>query len=674
MEYRESGIAREPEANRSLEKLLGGVNIATILSEDELKKIGEECLSRFEADIHSRAAWKENYDDIIKLSKLEHEPKNEPWPGASSVKLPIITEALIQYQARAYPLVVQGKSVCKGKVIGHDPNGIKDKAARRMGMFQSHQLIDQMKYWEPETRKLLMIQPMVGDAARKTYWNPQRERPESRLVPINDVIFNNNALSYDSLPISHTYSIPPRKLIERTLAGIFRDDIDYGIAVSFDMPHNVKGSGAPDVSADKYTPHQMIEQHTYLDLDGDGYPEPYIVTIHYDTRKVVRIEARYDESDITYNGNKVQRIKEIEHWTFFPFWPSLDGLLGMGIGTLLHPLNDVVNAITNQMIDSGKLMNQPPGFISSSMKMKKGMRGYKPGELLSADSLTGNLRDGIFMVPMAGPSNVLFILLELMVSMSKGITSFSDLLAGNSPSGNQPASTTLSLIEQGLKVFGGNMKGLNHSLKLEFEKLRNMNKRYLPGTKGYESMGAEEVEAIQGGQGEGEGMPSVDADYAVEDIDIMPVADQSEIDSSVKIMKAEALFQFGVNRPGINQMELNKRYLSALNIEDKEELLEEIPEPPQPPDPSEDPAMMVEAARIELEKRKIEIESINSTTERMLSEAKAAELEASVLQTEAKARLLAAQTRKVEAETQTIGKEDRSNQLKQMADGLVKGK
>ena len=43
---------------------------------------------------------------------------------------------------------------------------------------------------------------------------------------------------------------------------------------------------------DETTPYEIIEQHTYLDLDKDGYKEPYIVTFDSSSGDVFRITAK----------------------------------------------------------------------------------------------------------------------------------------------------------------------------------------------------------------------------------------------------------------------------------------------------------------------------------------------------------------------------------------------
>jgi hypothetical protein len=46
----------------------------------------------------------------------------------------------------------------------------------------------------------------------------------------------------------------------------------------------------PDIKMDEEgeEPEAFIEQCRYIDLDGDGYKEPYLVTVHVDSKTVVR--------------------------------------------------------------------------------------------------------------------------------------------------------------------------------------------------------------------------------------------------------------------------------------------------------------------------------------------------------------------------------------------------
>ena len=104
-------------------------------------------------------------------------------------------------------------------------------------------------------------------------------------------------------------------------------------------------------------------------MDGDGYKEPYIVTVHKDTQKVVRVLARWQPDAVEpvvgkYNKLEVGRIEPDHYFTHFGFIPNPDGSMNyLGFGQLLSPLNESVNSVLNQLLDSGTLYNAGGGFI-----------------------------------------------------------------------------------------------------------------------------------------------------------------------------------------------------------------------------------------------------------------------------------------------------------------------
>jgi len=61
---------------------------------------------------------------------------------------------------------------------------------------------------------------------------------------------------------------------------------------------------------------QILKQHRYLDMDGDGIEEPYIVWIDATSRKILRITIRYDTDE---TGNPINNKEPIEYYTDYPF-------------------------------------------------------------------------------------------------------------------------------------------------------------------------------------------------------------------------------------------------------------------------------------------------------------------------------------------------------------------
>ena len=120
-------------------------------------------------------------------------------------------------------------------------------------------------------------------------------------------------------------------------------------------PETPFGTAANAQDGDKDAPHEFIEQHRTWDLDEDGYAEPYIVTVHKESRQIVRIVARYDQDGIHFSGrtHKVVKIEPIHYYTKYDFLPNPDGgIYGVGFGQLLRPINEAVNTTLNQLIDA----------------------------------------------------------------------------------------------------------------------------------------------------------------------------------------------------------------------------------------------------------------------------------------------------------------------------------
>lgn len=95
-------------------------NIAVDLEENDRQMIADRAKREFAIDDASRAEWKEKYKRWMDFALQIVQAKTYPWPNASNVCYPLITTAALQFNARAYPAIVQGRHVVKGTVIGDD--------------------------------------------------------------------------------------------------------------------------------------------------------------------------------------------------------------------------------------------------------------------------------------------------------------------------------------------------------------------------------------------------------------------------------------------------------------------------------------------------------------------------------------------------------------------------
>jgi chaperonin GroES len=576
MEDEASGPAIEPQptAETKLRSIIEQINIADELDDEELDEIGQECKAGYDADMGTREDWDRCVQEWTKLAIQAREPKTYPWPKASNVKYPLISTAAMQFAARAYPALVPANGkVVNAVVIGKDATGEKLAQASRVSTYMSYQVMHEVAGWEESMDKLLIMLPVVGVLFKKTYWCPIKEQIVSEVILPQHLVVNYWTKSIETAErISHLLFMSPRVVKERQMSGYF-SDVDLGDAPMPSAPeYEVKD--APN--GDSTTPYSIIEQHTYLDLDDDGYKEPYIVTFHLESAKVLRIAARFDEDTMHFTEEgDLAKIEPIQYFTKFGFIPNPDGsFYDMGFGTLLGPLNEAVNTTINQLIDAGTLNSMQSGFLGKGLRLKLGESAFRPGEWKSVNATGADLKQQIMPLPTKEPSNVLFQLMGSLISSGKELASVAEIFTGKMPGQNTPATTTMATVEQGMKVFTAVYKRIFRSLNEEFKKMYALNGAYLnPET--YVAV-LDEAVGPEDFQGE-------------KTYNICPGADPSASSQQEKMQKAQALMELlptGILDP----IEVVKRLLEAMEQPNMEKLFNQAIQqtgqmPPPPPDP-----------------------------------------------------------------------------------------
>ena len=553
-------------------------NLVPLLNANDVTRIGSDALQEYQTDLATCEDFHERYDRAMAMAMQKTTAKTYPWPKASNVIFPLLTQSAIQFQARAYPAIIDGGKVVKAQVLGPDPDGAKRERADRIADHMTWQFLNDVPGWEDDTDKLLLQLPIVGCLFRKTWHDSIRNQNNSETVTAKDLVVNFKTTSFDKAPrFTHVQRYYPNEIEAFIRAGEW-------VEVPYDG----------DDGSDPHSLVEIYEQNRLIDMDDDGLPEPYVVTITKDGA-VARIVACYDADGIFFKvdgkqisvadleekaksgeipessvkGAKVVRIERKEYFTKYGFIPAPDGsFYDIGFGTLTDGLGQAINTIINQLIDAGTLANMQGGFLGGGTKIKGGSMSFKPGEWKRVEGATaGPLRDNILPLQLPGPSPVLFQLLGMLIEAVQGITSVSDILTGNQDSQTAPT-TALALIEQGQKVFTAIYQRIHRALGCEIKIMRGLNRDYLD---------EEQYFALNDN-------PQVvgKADYEDRDLDVVPISDPRAINDRVKMAKAEILMgQMG--NPLVNQMEILKRSFEAAGITDTKALFE-VPEMPPPPE------------------------------------------------------------------------------------------
>lgn len=592
-------------------------DISSLLTNEQIAKFGEQVCTQYDMDCQSREEWEKVAVKALKdMADTNYPEKDYPWKGASNVHYPLLAQAVMQFNARAYPAIVKGDEAVNVKVVGADngmpqmtpegfpmaqlqgvpvviapqgrfamtpqgpipvppeaeleplwkrPPGAKAKRAARVRDYMNTVLFYRMDDWESETDTLLMQLPAIGCAFRKVWFDGAKHN--SRFVPALKLVVDNDAKSLADAP-----------QITEEIDGVF--------------PHYLRMK----IRAGEYRPifldpeeksaRKLLEAQCYYDLDDDGIDEPYIVTVDHKTREVLRIVPDFDLSTINLEGETV-KIERRTYYVKYEFLPHPEGkFYNIGLAHLLDQYGEVINTIVNQMIDANHAAAAGGGFIASGLRIQGSGQSstltFRPGEYKTVPVTGGALRDGMVERTLPGLSTVMFQLLELILGAAREIASIKDVLTGDASNRGQ-VGTTLAMIEQGLQVFTAVYKRVYRGLKGEFTLLFENIGRFAT-----EETARDYVELLD------EPMANFAEDFETRDMDIRPVSDPSSVTKMQQMARAQFLLGTVemLSSVGGDPREALRRMYEAADVDDIDKLLP----PPPPPNPMQGMAMQLQVA------------------------------------------------------------------------------
>lgn len=596
----------------TLEELMETENLVEELSDDARNRIAAEVIQGYQDDKNSRSSREARMEQSLALAMQIAEEKDFPFDGCANVIVPIITVAAMQFASRALPAVLRDDAVFKPKVIGSDDGqpaidpmtgqpqvnpqtgqpvmvgaGAKEAKGQRVCDFQNWQVTEQSPNWVDDTDRALNIVPVTGNVYRKWYWS--EGRASSTLITPKNFVVDYYTTDLDKARKTHEYVLYDYEIVEKIRGGEFIDFAFKGTSTADEASESVpdtRDEGHPTVS-DSSVPHVMLEQYTRYDLDGDGYSEPYIATVHKGSGKIVRLEANWKKDGVIAERDiegKIVKLLKLIPEVYFVKWgfiPSPDGsFYDLGFGDILFNLNESINSIVNRLLDAGTLASTSSGFIGRGIKIKGGTLKVNPGEFPVIDTRGGSIRDNFVQIKHPEPSATLFNLLGLLIEMAEKITQTNQIVDGDA-AGEMAGITMMQLTEQGLTGFKAIYKRIQRAIKKEGKLLYRLNYLYLDEKVYNRVLGTDSS-----------------ADFTADGYDIVPVSDASTLTDTQKLSKAAALSAFK-DDPRVDGVEVLKRIFDAMG--EPESLV--LGNPP----PQQDPMVEVNKMLVQIEGYKARI-------------------------------------------------------------------
>jgi hypothetical protein len=562
----------------TLEAIKKSDNVAELLDDTELAEIASQVKRGYDTDLESRSEWQQRMDATLEIAKENMDEKIQNGMRLANVKYPLIMQACIEFSSRLYPQVLPDDKAVKSAVIGRDPNEDKVRKSQRQSQYVNAELLQIGDTFEPALDQLIHIYPLYGTVYQKIFYDVVSESIKFVTCLPDKVVVNENISSLSSARrITHVIDTYWQDILSNMRKGLYTEcDEEEFLGFNSNDPND------PDPQI------CLLEQHCWFDLDEDGFSEPYIVTSHEKTGKVLRIFPRI-EKVLKNKEGKVYRIIATEYFIDYHYIRSPDGKFhSMGLGHLLLPLNATINSLINQLIDSGALYSAQNGIIGSSLKLRNQDLTFTRNEWkIVQDTFGQDLRSKIIPLPTKEPSAVLLQMLQLLIEAGKDLISTTDLMKGKGPTQNVPATTQLSMLEQGMKVHHAVLKRFYSSLKRCYKRVYELISEHGKNSVYRRVLDDEEAD--------------IKADFDLNSFDIIPVSDPNQSSMGQKMMKAEAAIQL----PGGDMYEKVKYALESLNFT-PEEIDKINPKPPENvPPPPEAQEKMANTRLLEMKTKEI---------------------------------------------------------------------
>ena len=547
-------------------------NLAEVLPDDVLSAVSSSLMQLYQADVSSREDWEQQYAKGLELLGFSMEERTKPFKGACGVYHPLLSEAIIQFQAQALKEMMPAGGPVRTQVLGKETRE-RLMQAQRVKEFMNYQITTKMPEYTPEFDQMLFYVGYGGSAFKKVYYDYEKGRMVSRMIPADNLYIPYNGSSVMSECERVTYRLPMsvntyRKAVVRGqyLDGADASETQEQSKISQEKDKRITGVEPSGEEEEIYLLEFQVDYDLpgFEDMDEDGEPTgiklPYIITIDEQSEAVVGVRRNWKESE--------ERKERKEHYVHYILVQG-PGAYGLGFLHLIGGLSKTASSALRQLTDAGTLNNLPAGFKAKGARIENDDVPISPGEWRDIDAGGMELSQSLLPLPYKEPSQTLFTLMGFCVDAGRRMASITDLQVGDSNQ-NAAVGTTIALLEKGSSVMSAVHKRLHYSQKLEFELLAKGFAEYLPDEYPYDV------------PGESRKIKRKDFD---DRIDVLPVSDPNIFSVAQRITMAQTQLQLAQSAPQMHNMhEAYRRMYEAIGVRDIDSILlsQDIDKPKDP--------------------------------------------------------------------------------------------
>ncbi len=537
-------------------------NLAETIPEPELASLSSTLLDLISKDKDARKKRDEQYEEGIRRTGLgDDAPGGAQFQGASKVVHPMLTEACVDFAARAMKEIFPSGGPARDNITG-DPTQRKVEKAKRKAALLNWQMTTQCPEVRAELEQLMTQVPLGGAQYMKLGWDEKRNRPSFLFVAIDEMYLPYAATNfYTAQRKTHVQYLTQLDYEQRVRSGMYRD-VDLTPAgmepeQSVAAQANDRIEGRDQTSYNEDGLRIVYEVYATIAInDLDDEPLPYIITVDKPSGKVLSVYRNWDEEDETR--------EELQWFVEFPFIPWR-GAYPIGLPHMIGGLSGAATGALRALLDAAHISNS-----QTMLKLKGGTAGgqsltIQPGQIeeIEGGLNVDDVRKLAMPLPYSQPSPVLFQLLGFLVDAGKGVvrTSLEDIADGNP---NAPVGTTLAKLEQGSVVYSAIHERLHDAMGRMLRILDRLNGMYLDDEK-LEQQAGEELAKRDDFDGV---------------LDVVPVSDPNIFSETQRYAQIQAVAQRAAALPQLyNMRKVEERILETLKIPEAKELLNPPLEP-----------------------------------------------------------------------------------------------
>ena len=537
-------------------------NLADYFDEGTLASLSEDLVGDFQSDKNSRKDWEKTYSDGLKLLGLKIEERTEPWPGACGVFHPMLSEAVVRFQADSIMETFPPTGPVKTQIIGKLTKE-KEQAAARVKDDMNYQLTEKMPEYRAEHERMLWSLALAGSAFKKVYFDPSLGRQVAVFIPAEDFIISYGASDLQTCGrYTHVMRKTENEVKKLQVAGFYRDvDLPDPGSVPPEFTRELaEDDDATIVQDDRYL---ILEMHVDLDLEDDPYRDenelavPYVITLERSSGEILAIRRNWDPED----DLKQKRI----HFVHYVYIPGF-GFYGYGLIHLFGGHAKSSTSLLRQLVDAGTLSNLPGGLKTRGLRIKGDDTPIAPGEFRDVDIASGKIAENIAFLPYKEPSQTLLSLMNIIVEQGRSLAAVAELKIQDINK-ETPVGTTLALLERSLKVMSAVQARIHAAMKCEFKLLAAIIAEFVDDEYEYEPAHTDSSEA-----GEGQEPKVSRADYDM--VEVIPVSDPNASTMSQRVVQYQAVLQLAQSAPQLYDLaQLHRQMLEVLGLRNVQKIL-----------------------------------------------------------------------------------------------------